>query len=102
MILPLLVFLVVLIAVLVSYKREHFQTSSVSQTIPLATTVSQSDSSSRPNNTYISFIINNSSGNYDENSEDTTAQTSLNNSIIAAIISEFNDMDLDGGLINIQ
>jgi hypothetical protein len=105
MILPLLVFLVVLISVLVSFKREHFSpTSSITQTTPITTSPPEPSELDRnkPNHTYISFLVDNSSGNYSKKTEDTSSKTSLTNSLIVAIISEFNDGDLDGGMITVN
>ena len=62
MILPLLVFLVVLISVLVSFKREHFSTTTASTNPQVTTQTTSQDSKSHdeknvPNNTYISFWL---------------------------------------------
>lgn len=104
MILPLFVFLVVLIAVLVSFKREHFQTTPASQTNPVITRALESNevNTDSPNTTFITFIVNNRTGNYSTVTSDQTAKTSLINLIIPAIISEFNDVDLDGSMISIS
>ena len=105
MILPLLVFLVVLIAVLVSFKREHFQTTSASQsqTNPVVTRAPESTGVQidAPDTTFIRFIVNNRTGNYSTTTSDQTAKTSLINLINPAIVSEFNDMDLDGSMISV-
>ena len=105
MILPLLVFLVVLIAVLVSFKREHFQTTpaSQSQTNPVVTRAPESTGVQidAPDTTFIRFIVNNRTGNYSTTTSDQTAKTSLINLINPAIVSEFNDMDLDGSMISV-
>merc|ERR1711871_625594 len=103
MILPLLVFLVVLIAVLVSFKREHFQTTPASQnqTNPIITSPPESNVVNTGTTT-ITFIVNNRTGNYSTTTSDQTAKTSLINLINAAIISEFNDMDLDGSMISVS
>lgn len=106
MILPLLVFLVVLIAVLVSFKREHFQTTPASQTqtTPITTSPPETDEvdSHAPNTTLITFIVNNRTGNYSTVTSDQTAKTSLINLINPAIVSEFNDIDLDGSMISVN
>ena len=107
MILPLLVFLVVLIAVLVSFKTEHFQgaqTTVMSPSARLATTpavLHSHEDKNTPNTTYISFLVDNSSGKYSEVSSDTSFKTNLENLIVPRIITEFNDMDLDGGDIQV-
>ena len=100
MILPLLVFIVVLLAVLISFKREHFQIATTSaNTVPLVTTSGSNKNEGDVTN--ISFIINNSSYLYSSSVEDLSGQTSMTNAIISAILQEFNDMDLDGSLISV-
>ena len=86
MILPLLVFLVVLIAVLISFKKEHFTNG---------TTSSTTSQSSSDNETIIKFLIDNSSGNYSRTLDDSPHQTTLSNAIKTAFIGQFNDIELD-------
>ncbi len=100
MILPLLVFIVVLIAVFISFKREHFNNHTTSSS---NSNNSNDDSDSNSHNhTYIRFLIDNSSGYYDDDAENGNARTSLTNAIITNIIQIFNDEDLDGSLIDVS